>query len=67
MGMKTKPFYSITDCSKLLGVQEHRIAYAHRISKLAEPKMRFAGKRVYSAADLQRVAKYFRVPVEGKD
>jgi DNA-binding transcriptional MerR regulator len=64
--MKTT-FYSITDCARLLGVQEHRIVYAHRANKLAEPKMRFAGKRVYSAADLRRVAAYFRVPIAGKD
>jgi DNA-binding transcriptional MerR regulator len=65
--MKTKQFYSITDCSRLLGVQEHRIAYAHRTGKLAEPKIRFAGKRAYSNADLRRMAAYFEVPLEGKD
>jgi len=65
--MKTKQFYSITDCSRLLGVQEHRIAYAHRTGKLAEPKIRFAGKRVYSPADLRRMAAYFQVPMGGKD
>ena len=65
--MKHKQFYSITDCSRLLGVQEHRIAYAHRAGKLAEPKIRFAGKRVYSNADLRRMAAYFQVPMGGKD
>ena len=49
------------------GVQEHRIAYAHRTFKLAEPKIRFAGKRVYSNADLRRMAAYFGVPIGGKD
>ena len=58
--MKTKTFYSITDCSRLLGVQEHRIAYAHRTSKLPEPKIRVAGKRVYSPAELRRMAAYFQ-------
>jgi hypothetical protein len=61
-----KTLYSITDCAKLLGIQEHRIAYAHRTGKLPEPKMRFAGKRVYSAADLRRVAAYFGGSDAGK-
>ena len=65
--MKTKQFYSITDCSRLLGVQEHRIAYAHRTSKLPEPKIRVAGKRVYSPAELRRMAAYFQVPMGGND
>jgi hypothetical protein len=60
-GMKT--FYSITDCSRLLGVEEHRIAYAHRANKLPEPKIRFAGKRVYSRRDLRRLADYFGVEI----
>ena len=63
--MKTQQFYSITDCSRLLGVQEHRIAYAHRTGKLPEPKTRFVGKRVYSNADLRRMAAYFQVPMGG--
>ena len=65
--MKTKQFYSITDVSRLLGVQEHRIAYAHRTGKLPEPKIRVAGKRVYSLADLRRMATYFQEPTGGKD
>jgi DNA-binding transcriptional MerR regulator len=65
--MKTKQLYSITDCSRLLGVQEHRIAYAHRTNKLPEPNVRFAGKRAYSPADLRRMAAYFQVPIGGRD
>ena len=65
--MKTKQFYSLTDCSRLLGVKEHRVAYAHRTGKLPEPKIRVAGKRVYSPADLRRMAAYFQVPMGGKD
>jgi DNA-binding transcriptional MerR regulator len=65
--MKTKQFYSIIDCSRRLGIPEHRIAYAHRAGKLPEPKIRFAGKRVYSPADLRRMAAYFGVSMGGKD
>ena len=56
--------YSTTDVAKLLGVAEHRIHYGHRCQKLAEATYLVAGKRVYTEADLKRVAKYFDVPLE---
>ena len=62
-----KQLYSTVDLAKLLGVAEHRIAYAHRCGKLAEPKLKVAGKRIYSLADAKRVAKYFGVDLENTD
>ena len=35
--METK-FYSTTDCAKVAGIQEYRIAYAHRTGKIPEPE-----------------------------
>jgi hypothetical protein len=58
-------FYSISDCSRLLGgVAEHRINYAHRTGKISEPKLRVAGKRIYSAAELKGLAHYFGVTLD---
>ena len=59
-----KQLYSITDLAKVIGVAEHRIAYAHRCGKLDEPKLKVAGKRIYSDADVERVAKHFDVDLE---
>ena len=53
--------YSTTDLAKLAGIAEHRITYAHRCGKLAEPELKVAGKRIYSEADIRRVVRYFGV------
>ncbi len=56
--METRGQYSIRDVAKYLGIAEHRIAYAHRIGTLPEPN-HVAGKRIYTTADVARVAKHF--------
>lgn len=53
--------FSTVDVAQLLGVGEHRLAYAHRTGKLEEPSHKIANKRVYTEADLRRVADYFGV------
>lgn len=60
----TKQHFSTTDLAKLIGVAEHRITYAHRCGKLPEPEVKVAGKRIYTQADVKRVAKYFGVNLE---
>ena len=55
--------YSIRDCADILGVEEHRIYYAHRTGKLPDATYFVAGKRIYDKEDLQRVAAYFGVEV----
>ncbi len=57
--------FSIRDVARRLGVAAHQIGYAHVQGKLAEPKLWVAGKRVYTAADLRRVAAYFGVDLAG--
>ncbi len=52
---------SIRDCAKRLGVAPHRISYAHETGKLADTQYRVAGKRIYTADDIRRVADYFGV------
>jgi len=50
---------SIRDVGRRLGIAPHKIAYAHTQERLAEPQFRVAGKRIYTAEDVQRVAGYF--------
>lgn len=51
--------FSTHDCAKLLGIEEHRITYAQRTRALPEPTFFVAGKRIYTAADLADIAKFF--------
>ncbi len=55
--------FSITDCARLLGIQEYQIAYWHRVGKVPDVR-RVAGKRVYDEADLKSLAKYAGVELE---
>jgi hypothetical protein len=56
---KMTELYSIRGCGKAIGIAPHQIAYAHTQERLAEPQFRVAGKRIYTADDVQRVAAYF--------
>ena len=63
----TEQLFSIRDCGKAVGVAAHKIAYAHSQEKLPEPQFRVAGKRIYTAEDVQMVAKYFAEKHPRKD
>lgn len=52
--------FSLGQLAKRLGVRPYRIAYAHTIGAIPEPR-RFLGKRVYSPADESVIARYFNV------
>ena len=53
--------YSTVDVARLLKVEEHRLIYAFRAGRLAEPEHYVAGRRLFTGRDLQRVATYFGV------
>jgi DNA-binding transcriptional MerR regulator len=55
----TEELCSIRDVGRRLGIAPHRIGYAHAQEFLPEPQYRIAGKRIYTEADVQRVAVYF--------
>ena len=55
----TEELCSIRDVGRRLGIAPHQIAYAHAQERLPEPQYRVAGKRIYTAEDVQRVAAYF--------
>ena len=55
---------SLRDCARRLGVASHRIAYAHEAGLLPDVHLRVAGKRIYTTADLRRVAEYFGIELD---
>ena len=56
--MKTT-LYSTTDCAKVAGIQEYRIAYAHRTGKIPEPELKVAGKRIYQQHEVDAIKAFF--------
>ena len=63
----TEQLFSIRDCGKAVGVAAHRISYAHSQERLAEPRFRVAGKRIYTANDVAMVAAYFAEKIRKKN
>lgn len=49
--------FTIADVSKRLNVRPHRVAYLFLTRKLAEPRLRLGGRRVFTNGDAKRVAK----------
>lgn len=63
----TKTLFSVHTASKLLGVAEHKVHYAHRIGALPDATHRVGGIRVYTVSDIRRMAEYFKVPLPTLD
>lgn len=59
----THTHYSTGEVARLLGVAQHRIAYAHVTGRCPEPP-RFCGKRAYSPEDVARLAEHFGISPE---
>jgi DNA-binding transcriptional MerR regulator len=55
--------YLISDVSRLLGIPAHRIAYQYMTRKIPEPQLRMGNRRVFTIADVQRVAKALGRPL----
>jgi DNA-binding transcriptional MerR regulator len=53
----TQQLFLISDVSRQLNVPAHRIAYLFMTRKLPEPQLRLGNRRVFTLADVQRVAK----------
>jgi len=50
---------STSQVASLLGVRKHRLEYAIVSGYIAEPAIRFLGKRVFSPAEVRVAASYF--------
>ena len=58
--MAQQELLSTVAVARLIGVAEHRLVYAYRTGKLAEPTHWVGGQRVYTARDVRRVRQYFQ-------
>jgi hypothetical protein len=59
--------FSSTECSELLKVPLHKIAYAQRMGRVKKPSFVVAGKAIYTMADLRRMAKFFGVELVSEE
>ena len=53
--------FSLGQVAKILGVRTYRISFLFESGKLPEPKLRFAGKRVFLPADIIKIARLLGV------
>lgn len=51
--------FILNEVAKIVGVKAHVIAYAISSHTLPEPKLRIAGKRVFSAKEVENIKTYF--------
>ena len=56
--------FSTGQVARLLSIRSYQIDYAHSNGRLAEPPLRFLGKRAYTPADLRRVAEHFNIKID---
>ena len=52
---------SMQDIARLLQIQSYRIQYAYAHNRLPEPRLRIAGRRLFTLEDLQQLATHFGV------
>ncbi len=53
--------WSLKDVSRLLNVRASRIHYAIITGAVAEPRLRIGNRRIFEAADIERLAAHFGV------
>ena len=53
----SQQLFLISDVSRMLGVPAHRVAYQYSTRKLPEPALKLGNRRVFTLADVQKVAK----------
>lgn len=51
--------FILNEVAKSAGVKPHVIAYAISVQHLPEPKLRIAGKRIFSTKEVEAIRKYF--------
>jgi DNA-binding transcriptional MerR regulator len=59
----TQQLFLISDVARRLNVPPHRVAYLFMTRKLPEPQLRLGNRRIFTLADLQRIAKALGCPV----
>jgi len=59
--------YSLGQVAKEIGIAPFRITYAISTGLVPDAKMRFAGRRVFTHRDVQRLAEHFDVDNQGDE
>lgn len=59
--------YSLSEVAKLLKKQAYQVTYAIVTGQIPEPEFRFAGKRLFSETDLERLRSHFEVKNQDKE
>jgi len=53
--------YILSDVARILGTKPHQVTYALTSRAVPEPEQRLANRRLFSADDVARLARHFRV------
>jgi hypothetical protein len=64
--MTKQGHFCAADAARLLGVQDYRIQYAIRTKKVSSPSI-VAGRRLWTWADLGRLAEHFGVDLKNAE
>ena len=56
-------YFTLGQVARLLGRKPHLVTYAITSGHVPEPAMRIGNKRVFGEEDLQRLARYFSIPM----
>ena len=56
-----KEHFLLGEVAKVLAHKPHQIVHLLTTAKIPEPQVRIANKRLFTRADIERLAKYFRV------
>ena len=56
-------FFTLGQVARPLGRKPHLVTYAITSGHVPEPAMRIGNKRVFGEEDLQRLARYFSIPM----
>ena len=56
-------YFTLGQVARLLGRKPHLVTYAITSGHVPEPAMRIGNKRVFGEDDLQRLARYFGIPM----
>lgn len=53
--------FILNEVARIVGVKAHVIAYAISAGHIPEPALRIAGKRVFSAKEVENIKTYFEI------
>ena len=54
----TQTQFILSEVSRLVGQKPHHITYGISVGHIPEPKLRIAGKRIFSVSEVENIKKY---------